>query len=372
MKIAHLTSAHPRTDLRIFGKQCKSLATYGYDVELIVADGLGDAHQDGISIYDVGRISGRVRRSILLARRVCQKALQLQPDVCHLHDPELLLHAGILRRSGIKVVYDAHEDLPSQVAAKPYIPIWGQKAVARLARIFLNYKFVRLDAVITATEHIAKTIPTTQKRVCVVRNYPFRPTKPASVHTRSRSTTEAEPQVLVYAGNISHLRGVLDLVDALALTKTDVQLELYGKVSSPEFLQTLKASPGWDKVNFHGYVHHDDVTQAMKRAICGIVVLHPTHAYQHSLPIKMFEYMAASIPVIASDFPLWRSIVSETGCGLCVEPNNPQKLAQKIEWLVEHPEEAYGMGKMGFDAITSSFNWESEEEELKAIYRTIL
>lgn len=368
MKIAHLTSAHPRTDLRIFAKQCKSLAHHGHHVTLIVADGLGDAHHDGVDIRDVGRMSGRVKRLAMSARQICKAALKLRPEICHLHDPELLLYARRLRKSGIRVIYDAHEDLPSQIAAKPYLPHWCKPGITALSRAFLNHQFARLDAVVTATEHIATTVPSAQKQVAVIRNYPFRP--PVAPVRRTRLGS-ADGHRIIYAGGICHLRGVRDLVDAMALIDADVRLDLFGKASPPGFLETLQASPGWDKVTYHGHVPHETVIKAMAQATCGIVVLHPTQAYQNALPVKMFEYMAAGIPVIASNFTLWSTIVSETGCGRCVPPENPPKLAQEIEWLVAHTEQANDMGIMGHRAVRSWLNWEAEQDTLIALYNQI-
>jgi len=103
-KVSHLTSVHSRTDTRIFLKECISLAKHGYDVSLLVADGKGDDKKSGVAIYDVGASKGRLDRMRHAPSRLLKKALQLDADVYHLHDPELLLIGLKLKKRGKVVI----------------------------------------------------------------------------------------------------------------------------------------------------------------------------------------------------------------------------------------------------------------------------
>ena len=117
LKVAHLTSVHP-TLIREFSKECKTLTQNGCSVSLIVSDGNGDVVKDNIKIFDVGVTKNRIDRICFAPRRVLQKALILDSDIYHLHDPELIPIGLKLKSLGKKVIFDIHENTDLQILTR--------------------------------------------------------------------------------------------------------------------------------------------------------------------------------------------------------------------------------------------------------------
>jgi glycosyltransferase involved in cell wall biosynthesis len=103
-----------------------------------------------------------------------------------------------------------------------------------------------------------------------------------------------------------------------------------------------------------------------------LVLLHPVPQYPEAYPVKMFEYTAASIPVIASDFGLWRKIIEDAKCGILVDPHDPHAIARAVEYLLIHPQEAALMGRREREAAEQYYNWESEKKKLLQLYADLL
>ncbi|MGH2645398.1 MAG: glycosyltransferase, partial [Chitinophagaceae bacterium] len=174
IRVCHLTSVHPRYDVRIFYKECVSLAFAGYEVYLIVADGMGDEVKEGVHIVDVGkRETSRISRFIKTANIVFKKAIDLKAALYHIHDPELLRIAFKLNNKQTKVLYDAHEDLPRQILSKQYINQYTRKAVSVLTEN-LEVKIVRkLNGVIAASPAIRNRFLRVNKNTIDINNYPI-------------------------------------------------------------------------------------------------------------------------------------------------------------------------------------------------------
>ncbi|QOY96187.1 glycosyltransferase [Massilia sp. UMI-21] len=365
-RIVHLSSAHPRFDTRIFVKQCRSLASHGHDVALVVADGLGDGCHDGVRIVDVGLPSGRRQRMLHGTRRVGRAALALDADVYQLHDPELIPVGLRLAFAGRKVVFDAHEDVPSQLLDKPYLSPRSARLLSRAYRRFERAALGRFDGVLAATPLIRSRLSEHNPLTVDVNNYP-------RAEEFAAAPPAAQPRdSFCYVGSISAIRGVRELVKACALLRTPARLALAGSFAEADLEAEVRRQPGWRRVDALGHLDRAGVAGVMTRAFAGLVTLQPTASYREALPVKMFEYMAAGIPVIASDFPLWRDIVEGSRCGLCVDPRDPAAIAAAIDHLAAHPHQAREMGANGRRAVRERYNWEHEADKLIAFYADVL
>lgn len=361
-RIAHLTSAHPRHDTRIFVKQCRSLAAHGHEVTLVVADDRGDELTDGVRIVDVGRLQGRLNRVLRTTRRVLDAALALDADVYQLHDPELIPAGLVLKRMGKTVVFDSHEDVPAQLLGKPYLGKLSGQMLSRSFGAYERFACSRFDGIIAATPFIRDKFLRINQRTVDVNNYPL----PAEFDAAAL-WADKRPEVC-YVGSIAAIRGIRELVRACDLLRSPARLALAGQFSEPALEAEVAAYPGWQRVDRHGHLDRAGVRAVMARAVAGLVTLHPVVNYLDALPVKMFEYMAAGIPVIASNIPLWRGIIEGSDCGVCVDPADPAAIAAAIDHLVLHPELAMRMGENGRRAVLDKYNWLAESVKLIAFY----
>jgi glycosyltransferase involved in cell wall biosynthesis len=127
---------------------------------------------------------------------------------------------------------------------------------------------------------------------------------------------------------------------------------------------------GWQKTDHLGFQDRSGVARVLQTSRAGLVILHPVQNYVDSLPVKLFEYMSAGLPVIASDFPLWREIVEGSGAGLLIDPLDPSAIAGAMQWILENPGEAEAMGQRGRQAVIERYNWAQEAQKLLAAYAT--
>jgi glycosyltransferase involved in cell wall biosynthesis len=364
--IVHLTSVHRRDDTRIYRKMCMSAADRGIRVTLVVADGHGNCDQKGITVCDVGRPAGRVDRIMGATNRVYQAALSLNADLYHLHDPELMPIGLKLKRRGNRVVFDAHEDLPKQLLGKPYLNRPMRRILAGLLSRYELYACKRFDGVITATPAIRDKFRSINPNTLDINNFPL-------LHElENRAALQHKRDELCYVGGIGGIRGIVEVCEALGLVNSKVQLNLVGCFDEPSVEQAVKTLPGWERVNAFGFLKREGVREVLSRSIAGLVTFHPLPNHIDAQPNKMFEYMSAGIPVIASDFPLWREIIAGNKCGLLVNPLKPAEIAGAIDALASNPERAQRMGQNGRKAVEEKYNWGIEERKLLAFYGLML
>jgi glycosyltransferase involved in cell wall biosynthesis len=197
-----------------------------------------------------------------------------------------------------------------------------------------------------------------------VNNYPIL----SELYVPDVDWTQKE-RAVAYVGGINKIRGIFEIVESL--NQTDAKLLLAGKFSDVVQRDAVLAMPDWSRVEELGQLDRKQVAQMLARAMAGLVLFHPAPYHIEAQPNKMFEYMSAGLPVIASNFPLWRTIIEGNDCGLCVDPLNPTAIAKAIQWLIEHPEDAKRMGENGRKAVEKKYNWETETASLLNLYGVV-
>jgi glycosyltransferase involved in cell wall biosynthesis len=180
-----------------------------------------------------------------------------------------------------------------------------------------------------------------------------------------------EARTACYVGAIDVSRGIREMIAALARTAPGTRLLLAGRFVPESLRAESMTHEGWSRIDELGTIDREAVRNALARSSAGLVTLHPMVNYIDSQPIKMFEYMSAGVPVVCSSFPLWRRIVEGCGCGICVDPMNPNEIASAINRLASNPDQVEEMGRRGRAAVRDRFNWGVEEAKLFELYRSI-
>jgi glycosyltransferase involved in cell wall biosynthesis len=315
------------------------------------------------------RPSNRFERMFLTTWHVLMKALNEKADVYHFHDPELIPIALLLKTVGKKAIYDVHEDYGKAILSKYYLPRHTRKSIAWLSNLMEKSAAKCFDAIITATDDILKNF-SRHKRAVAVHNFAI---LSRFANKDSRAQTDKGFNV-IYVGGLTQERGISEIVQAMEYldSSTNPKLVLYGKFSPESYEEKVRKSKGFDRVEYQGWVKPEDVYIKMPQATVGIACFHPEESHINAMPNKLFEYMAAGLPVIASNFPLWKEIVEGNNCGLTVNPLNPREIARALEYLIEHPDETRKMSENGRRAVVEQYNWETESKKLLALYDDLM
>ena len=365
VKVVHLTSVHLPDDIRIFYKELCTLSAAGFSMVLIASGKKIRNLNKEIRFIYTKRYKNRFLRMTITCWEMYKLALKEKADVYHFHDSELLWVGLLLKKRGAKVIYDSHENTSQQILNKIWIAEFFRKIMSYCFFVFETFIVKRLDYIIAATPSIKNHFYKNGINRCVdVNNYPI-----IEEFVNSNEFNTIENQIC-YVGGISKTRGIEQMISAIDALN-DIKLVLAGKFETPKLREKCIELSGWTRVIELGFVSRKKVQEIMSQSRIGLLLLHPIDNYIDSYPIKLFEYMLSEIPVIASDFPLWRSIVEKNNCGICVDPLDLKAITKAIKYIISHPQKAKDMGKNGRNLVLNKFNWSSEAAKLLNVYKKI-
>lgn len=365
IKICHITTVHPSADVRIFHKECKALEREGYEVYLLATNDK-EEEIDGVHIIPLPEKSGRLYRFIFKKRIALKKAKEINADLYHFHDPELIFLGLKLKLSGKKVIYDVHEDVPAQILNKTWLgSLLFRKVISKLFNAIEKWACRYFDGVVTVTTDIVEKFQI-NKRTTLLRNLPS-----ISIIDESKPLEEKrEKFTMLYAGALTEIRGIKELIQAVNYLNDEVELLILGKWDDPEYKKECEQLEGWRYTTYLGYKPVKEVYSYMKSVDLGLCTLYPTLNHLKSWPVKAFEYMACGIPILMSDFPYWIDIFDKSA--VFVNPKKPKEMAEKIKVLVKDIEHTRQIGFNNRKIVETTLSWEAEKINLINLYEEIL
>jgi glycosyltransferase involved in cell wall biosynthesis len=372
-----------RPDPRVM-KEAESLCQYGYRVTIICWDRKSEYAQHetlssgiileriqnvpssyGVGVKQVGRLFNFWRNS-------WSRLKQINPDLIHCHDFDTLpIGLAWGRINHIPVIYDAHEYYADFV--RPRLKGLSGALVYHTIKLSELVAARQSSAVITAHEVLEEHYRKLNPKVIVLGHYPtlYRFQKAAEVFTGAEVR-------LVYIGRISSDRGIRNYIDILrALRKIGVpaRLLLAGVItpqSEEQEIQNLSLGLE-DRIDFSGWIEYDRIPDYLNEADVGLVLLKPEPRYVAVLPVKLFEYMASGLPVIACNYPATASVVRQSECGVLIDPlADPVEIATIIQQWWKEPEIPKQLGANGRRAALEQYRWEVAALKMIDLYATLL
>lgn len=363
--VVHITTVHHPYDTRIYYKECISLYKAGYNVTLIAPEIRG-FKKDKVNIIPIKKYRNRLLRMFLTTVQAYKKARDIKADYYHIHDPELLPVARILKKDDNVVIYDIHEDYETSILQKKYIIKPIRKIVALSYRVVERILTRKLELCL-AEKYYKRKYP---KGICIL-NYPILNDKITSLQIEQKQNKN-----LIYTGNVTIDRGAL-LHASLPLIDTNVSVHFVGKCDSrlanqmydiagsrknQLFIKGIDRFVPREEID-NQYISHD--------WLAGLALFPPTDHYRQKELTKFFEYMMAGIPILCSDFPVWKRFVEKYACGIAVNPLNELEIKCALKYLKENPKIARKMGENGRKAVQEKLNWQLEEKKLIKWYSDI-
>ncbi len=365
--ICHITVKHTPYDTRIFHKECKSLSRY-YTVTLL-APAMHNSTAEGITINALKPLpDGWIARMRYSLQYLFTLARKQKADLYHLHDPELLPLALLLKRTGNKVIFDVHEDYAATLQEHGYSP-----ALQRIFRFF-NRQVAKSCGVILAESSYISRYQGLARNYCVVENF-CKPQDFTGFIRPDRSTCNR----LVYIGTIHSHRGaqyMLEILYRLQKGGLNISLDLIGNITEPELLRKIEKLPYYPEIKnsvvWHGRLSLEESYTITREAFAGLCLLDYVPNHMESYPTKLFEYMACGLPVVASNIPLYKAVIERRECGITVPYDDAETATEKIAGLFANKEQLQQFGNNGPEAVRRNYNWNMEENILLDFYQKML
>jgi len=367
-----ITSRHHLGDERILYRMAKSLAHFGFQSSLIATFDKDNTKINGKSkkMHFILVKSNYTKNNLFLTLVynlfvLISGAIKFRFHIIQFHDPDLIFFAPIFKLFGKKVIYDVHDDYEASILDRfLHKPFLG-RLISKSWWFFEKNLSKVFDGIVVADRHLATKFQ--NMNPVVLGNYPRKD------FTEGADTSLEKTFNLIYVGGVNWERGVSKILDALDLiSHEDIRFHIIGDCQDKALQERIKSNT---RVIWHGRVAWTELHKYYTQSHVGLAVYQPIPSFQYcpgENSVKIIEYMAAGIPTICSNFPGLKTFVEEAGYGLTVQPDNPEEISEKINYLYNHPELRKQLGQNGRNAFAMKYNWEQHEGKLLNLYYRIL
>ena len=367
ISVCHVTSAHSRYDGRIFLKQCSSLAKNNYKVTLLCCDTLDDEVKNKVNIVSINKQFSSLRDRIFNSKRMLKKmCLEINADIYQFHDPDLLSLALYMKRKGKVVIFDSHEDYPSLFLEKQSIPVFLRKCLSSVYSLCEKHVFKKIDGVICVADYQLDRIKRINSNAVIITNYP--------IIDNDFKKNKSVKNTLCFAGGVradwNHDTVIKAIEDI-----DDVKYMVAGSYKE-SYLETLKSYKGFEKAEFLGKLDKKGVKDLYSNSNVGIALCsyRPNTCYKKGSlgNTKIFEYMMYELPVIFTDFDVFKNILKEGKFGIAVNPYSVDEVKDAIKYLIDNPDVALKMVKTGRMLVEKKYNWDTQIPILLSVYKKLV
>lgn len=376
LRVAHVTSIHQDFNSRIW-KYTTALADAGCEVHLvcpwIVPEGVGPS---GIHFHPFRRVTSRLQRPLLIPHRLLSRLLPLleRVDLVHFHDIDILPWMALLSRRK-PVIYDIHENYPEEMLVRDWIP--------RLARVPLYHGVDWIERFLARRiRNVVLVVPAQKPRFngehlrrIFMPNYAAQTGYSGNINDNYCTRSDC----VIFTGSNYEDNGSLLLLEVAARLKIlRPQLrflvrDFFASMSFRRtFLEMRRARGLEEHVVLFEEVPAPKVPSLLNQATIGISPNLRVRKQEMALPQKIFEYMAAALPIVCSDLPYVKAMLAEQEVGFLAQPEDPGSFVRAIVKLVDDRSFAREMGIKGRENFVRRYSWDSQVPPLLDYYHKIV
>jgi glycosyltransferase involved in cell wall biosynthesis len=374
LRICFVTSIHPDFDARVWKYAVMAIGR-GHIVHLVCPWQVPDGEvRDGVTLHSFDRARSRATRPLAnlfsLARKL--RPLLSQVDVVHFHDIDILpWMAGLALFK--PVVYDCHENYPDEMMVREWVPRPCRRALSYTVRVVQGMLSRAVRNVVFVVPEQQEDFPCAALHTTIIRNY-------ASTELLHRVVTDysSRPDAVVFIGSNYEANGTflfLTIAERMLTRRSGVRFIMADRWADSttraralEFIRTRRL----ENVSIVPNVSPQKIVEHLNSATIGISADLRVAQRIKALPTKLFEYMVAGLPVVASDLPNSISLARQTGAILLCQPEDPNTFVSAIETLVDDRARARAMGQRGQQVFRETLSWESQGDALDNFYHQIM